>query len=63
MQTQLSQQQIEDCRKNGFLVIDDFLDQEELAHLSYVQFGHRRIWRPCYLQRSQLSINFNLIVL
>jgi phytanoyl-CoA hydroxylase len=31
MQTQLSGQQIADYRKNGFLLITDFLDQDELA--------------------------------
>jgi len=31
MKTQISRQQIEDYRKNGFLLIEDFLDKEELT--------------------------------
>lgn len=31
MKTQITQQQIEDYRKNGFLLIEDFLDKDELA--------------------------------
>jgi phytanoyl-CoA hydroxylase len=31
MKTQITQQQIESYRENGFLVIEDFLDKQELA--------------------------------